>query len=188
MEILIHGSLQHDRIVRMIDWVETPIGQFYLCLEYCETGSLYSYVDQLKQKKRYIDSQQICHIFGQLVEGCQYLHERYIIHRDLKPQNILLTKNLDVKITDFGLAIITPGQRATWASVCGSPGYVPPEVLLEPRYTTAADVWALGCVLFWMYAGFVAFPERNIKSRNYRRDEGYFNEPRKLRRRNPNGM
>ncbi|XP_078686735.1 serine/threonine-protein kinase PLK2-like [Branchiostoma floridae x Branchiostoma belcheri] len=169
MEIQIHSFLRHDRIVRMLDWVKTSHGQFYICLEYCEMGSLYSYVEQLKQEKRYMDSRKIRDVFGQLVEGCQYLHEQCIIHRDLKPQNILLTESLDVKITDFGLAIVSPGRRAVWESVWGSPGYVPPEVLVEPRYTPAADVWALGCVLFWMYAGFVAFPERNLKSRNYHR-------------------
>ncbi|XP_035685242.1 serine/threonine protein kinase OSK1-like [Branchiostoma floridae] len=135
MEILIHGSLQHDRIVRMLDWVETPAGQFYICLEYCEKGALSSYAAQLKEEKRYMDSQQIRRIFRQLVEGCEYLHERCIIHRDLKPQNILLTKSLDVKITDFGLAIIKPGQGAVWASVWGSPGYVSPEVCQFAYFT-----------------------------------------------------
>ncbi|XP_078606170.1 serine/threonine-protein kinase PLK2-like [Branchiostoma floridae x Branchiostoma japonicum] len=147
MEILIHGSLQHDRIVRMLDWVETQIGQFYICLEYCEVGSLYSYAEQLTQEKRHMDSQQIRFIFRQLVEGCEYLHERCIIHRDLKPQNILLTSSLDVKITDFGLAIIKPGQGAVWASVWGVLDTFRPRCCWSPgtRQQQTSGPWAAYC-------------------------------------------
>ena len=83
----------------------------------------------------------------QILRGIRYLHSKTpkIIHRDLKPENILINSNNEVKIADFGWSNVEKGYRNT---LCGTPQYIAPEVLMETGHNHKADVWSCGVLLY----------------------------------------
>lgn len=93
--------------------------------------------------------------FYQMVEGIGYCHSKGVVHRDLKCENVLLDKNNNVKITDFGFAranLTKPdGTRVLSRTYCGSYSYAAPEVLTGTPYDPfKSDIWSLGVILFIM--------------------------------------
>jgi polo-like kinase 4 len=88
----------------------------------------------------------------QLVAGVHYLHNNNIIHRDLKLSNLLLTAENTLKIADFGLAT-NVHSNTTPTTICGTPNFIAPEVLLGKPYSFAADLWSLGCIVYCMLMG-----------------------------------
>merc|ERR1711920_1042971 len=84
--------------------------------------------------------------------GFAHIHSKNIIHRDLKPENILMCQNGYSKLTDFGFAkIIEPGTRTY--TLCGTPEYIAPEVLLNKGHGKGVDWWTLGILIYEMLAG-----------------------------------
>lgn len=98
-EIAILRTLSHPNIVRLHEMVETDrhIG---IILEYASGGELFDYI----LKHRYLKDPPACRLFAQLVSGVGYLHKKGIVHRDLKLENLLLDRNRNIIITDFGFA------------------------------------------------------------------------------------
>lgn len=102
--------------------------------------------------------------FSQLVSAVSYMHSRFVAHRDIKPENILLSESGDLKIADFGLAVLFGfnGERKLCQTVCGSPPYMAPEVVPRDGFTgtktapyegNKADIWSCGIVLFVLLVG-----------------------------------
>jgi protein-serine/threonine kinase len=98
-EVTILRELQHPNIVQLIDMVETDryIG---IILEYASGGELFDHI----LNNRYLKDQSARRLFAQLVSGVGYLHKKGIVHRDLKLENLLLDRNRNIIITDFGFA------------------------------------------------------------------------------------
>ncbi|ODO07490.1 AGC/PDK1 protein kinase [Cryptococcus wingfieldii CBS 7118] len=105
---------------------------------------------------------------AQMVDSCEFMHQVGVIHRDLKPENILIDDDLRTKISDFGSAkiFIDPPQaskdidkeeQGSKRSFVGSADYVSPEVLRDDPADTAADIWAIGVILYQMIAGKTPF-------------------------------
>ncbi|KAA6395211.1 MAG: putative 3-phosphoinositide-dependent protein kinase 1 [Streblomastix strix] len=104
---------------------------------------------------------------AELFSAVSYMHSNNIIHRDLKPENIIIGKDGHLKITDFGSAFqtvkndgnisqenkIIDGDESQVSNFAGSPLYVSPEVLQDEMATEKSDLWALGCILYFMFAG-----------------------------------
>jgi len=96
--------------------------------------------------------------------GTKHLHDKNIMHRDLKPENILLKTmedDIDCKVGDFGLSRLFPegGTREEkTGTLCGTPGYVAPEVLRRVPYSYGVDVWSLGVITYITVCGFPPFP------------------------------
>uniref|UniRef100_A0A7S1CPA7 non-specific serine/threonine protein kinase n=1 Tax=Bicosoecida sp. CB-2014 TaxID=1486930 RepID=A0A7S1CPA7_9STRA len=99
--------------------------------------------------------------FKQLINGLEHCHKEGVSHRDLKPENLLLSKDFQLQIADFGLSALTENEDGTPSLLrteCGTRGYMAPEVLAGTPYRgEAADIWSAGCVLFIMLAGFPPF-------------------------------
>ena len=123
--------------------VGRDLENMFLVMQYCEQD-LASLIDNMKVP--FTESQVKC-IMIQLLDGVEYLHDNYIIHRDLKVPNLLLTDKGCLKIADFGLGRssgvppkpLTPTVVSLW--------YRGPELLFgSPTYTTALDMWAVGCI------------------------------------------
>ena len=107
--------------------------------------------------KGHFDEETSRFVTRQLLEALQYLHENGIAHRDIKPENILLAEpdSYVVKLSDFGLSRMYD-EGSFMRTMCGTPAYVAPEVLLSMGsggYTNAADVWSVGVLLYIMLSG-----------------------------------
>ncbi len=142
-EISVLQSLHHQNVISLLD-VFTTNNNYYLVFEYCENGDLKNYIYNENPTMNEI---QILHIMKQIKNGLEYLYKQNIIHRDLKPQNILVTTNLIIKISDFGFAKIYKEGSLT-QTVCGSPLYMAPEILTYKQYTELADLWSVGVILY----------------------------------------
>lgn len=122
----------------------------YLALELVQGGEFFTH---LRKAGRFDNdtarfyAAQICDIFD-------YLHARHIIYRDLKPENMLLDKDGYVKLTDFGFAKIIEFRTDT---LCGTPEYIAPEVLLNKGHGKPVDWWTLGILIYEMIVGYPPF-------------------------------
>ena len=103
-----------------------------------------------------LEEMEAIRIFRQIMSAVAYCHEFLVCHRDIKPENILLDRNGNVKLADFGMA--SREHMGGLSTSCGSPHYAPPEIALGRPYIGAqADVWSCGVVLFVMLAGSLPF-------------------------------
>lgn len=96
-ELHVGMNLQHPKIVLFYDFSET-VNNYYFFMEYCSKGTL----EQLMREKIEFTEAEAVHIFKQLASGCKYLFDKNVFHRDLKPANVLLNKDNEVKLADFG--------------------------------------------------------------------------------------
>lgn len=94
------------------------------------------------------------HVVKSILSGIQYLHTNNIVHRDLKPENIMMVDNgsTDIKITDFGLSRIVD-EKGEMSTLCGTPQYMAPEILLRMKYSSKADIWSIGVIAYVILSG-----------------------------------
>jgi WD40 repeat protein/tRNA A-37 threonylcarbamoyl transferase component Bud32/TPR repeat protein len=148
------ASLNHPNIARLIDAGFAEDGQPYLALEYVSGVPLTTYCDEQRLPIR-----QRLELFRQVLNAVQYAHANLVIHRDLKPSNIMVTAQGQVYLLDFGIAkLLTEGEaRETELTRLGgralTPDYAAPEQMSGAPITTAADVYALGVMLYELITG-----------------------------------
>lgn len=155
-EIRVQQQLHHPNVLAVCDLFKDTIN-YYVILEFCPNGDLFSLIVQ--NKKFPID--MVSFYFKQILNGVAYIHKMNVAHRDLKPENILLDASGNAKISDFGLSKFCGGSELTSTS-CGSPCYASPEVLSGTPYNPKlADLWSLGIILFTMLTGHLPWTKKN---------------------------
>jgi putative intracellular protease/amidase len=160
-EAMTAAKLNHPNIVVAHD-AEQVGDLFFLVMEYVEGISL----DRLVRKQGPLPVEQACYFARQAALGLQHAHEKGMVHRDIKPQNLMVTRKGLVKVLDFGLARLAQeaqeGRRhiTTVGTVVGTPDYIAPEQVSDSRTVDIrADVYSLGCTLYFLLAGQPPFPE-----------------------------
>jgi len=145
------ADVNHPYVVRLFCSYQDATS-LYLLMEYVNGGELFYH---LRKRGRFpLEWTQF--YASEIVDAFGYLHSLDIIYRDLKPENLLLDSNGHIKITDFGFAKkVKPGDR-TW-TLCGTPEYLAPEVILRYGHGKAVDWWSLGILIFEMLAGYPPF-------------------------------
>lgn len=147
-EIEVMRNLEHINIVKLYDVIYDETDTYaYLILEYCSGGDLSKFLDGKPMKEKWVRV-----YIKQLAAGMRYMISKKIIHRDIKPQNILLTKDNILKLTDFGFARYFDVNTIV-ETLCGSPLYMAPEIMKYKRYSIKVDLWSIGIILFEMLYG-----------------------------------
>lgn len=147
------ADLDHPHIVRITDIGEED-GQQYLAMEYVAGLDLKRYI-----KEHYpLSNEEAVRIMGQILLAMRLAHTRGIVHRDLKPQNILLTPDGTVKVTDFGIAVAFAETSLTQTnSMLGSVHYLSPEQARGSKATVQSDIYAMGIIFYEMLTGHIPY-------------------------------
>ena len=148
-EAEILSSLSNKYIVKYYESFNMS-QNIYIIMEYCEKGDLCTYMaERQKNKKKnyYFNEDFIWKLFIQISIGLYYIHSKKILHRDIKTLNIFLTKDLNGKIGDLGVAKVL-NDSSNAITFIGTPYYVSPEMCQNKPYNEKSDIWALGCILY----------------------------------------
>ncbi|XP_003738362.1 serine/threonine-protein kinase PLK4-like [Galendromus occidentalis] len=158
-EVSIHCRLRHPSIVELLTFFEDD-ANVYLIVEFCHGGEVQKYLET----RETLSETEARHFLVQVAHGMQYLQSHNILHRDLSLSNLLLTQDLQVKISDFGLAtqLRYPSEKHT--TMCGTPNYIPPEIAARSGHGLEVDLWSLGCMLYTFLTGSPPFHDPKIRS------------------------
>ncbi|KAG6081374.1 hypothetical protein E4U15_002915 [Claviceps sp. LM218 group G6] len=154
-EIHHHRQFVHPHIARLYEVIITE-SLVWLVLEYCSGDELYNHL----LERGPLPVPKVQKIFAQLVGAVSYVHLQSCVHRDLKLENILLDKNENVKLVDFGFTREYEGRMNYLQTFCGTICYAAPEMLKGEKYAgEKVDVWSLGVILYALLCGELPFDD-----------------------------
>lgn len=156
-EVRAAGRCMHPNIVAVFDYGEDQ-GTPYIVMEYVEGKELY---DHLMDGTRFSPNSAL-QIIKQVILALDCAHRGGVIHRDIKPSNIILLKNGQVKVTDFGIAHISSLVKSE-DMVLGTPGYMAPEQLTTTKVDHTVDIYATAIVLFELLVGKKPFTANSME-------------------------
>ncbi|XP_012590289.1 PREDICTED: serine/threonine-protein kinase PLK4, partial [Condylura cristata] len=159
-EVKIHCQLKHPSILELYNYFEDS-NYVYLVLEMCHNGEMNRY---LKSRMKPFSEDEARHFLRQITTGMLYLHAHGILHRDLTLSNLLLTRSMNVKIADFGLATQLAVPQEKHYTLCGTPNYISPEIATRSAHGLASDVWSLGCMLYALLVGRPPFDTDTVRN------------------------
>ncbi|KAJ3065189.1 hypothetical protein HDU98_011420 [Podochytrium sp. JEL0797] len=155
IEILKKVSKGHHHIVTLHDYFETP-NNLYLVMDLCTGGELF---DRIVERGSFFE-EDAAEIIRTVLEAVAYLHSQNIVHRDIKPENLLFKAkdSNDLVIADFGLSKISDGEALNnLRTLCGTPGYMAPEVILKTGHGKSVDMWSIGVMTYFLLCGYTPF-------------------------------
>jgi serine/threonine protein kinase len=154
-EASLAGKLQHPHICQIYDAVADE-SLHYIVMEYVNGGTL----ERFCTPEQRLPLDKTVEIVFKCTRALEFAHKMGITHRDIKPANILYTGDTDVKITDFGAALIASGE-STQISAIGSPAYMSPQQVKEHPLDHRTDIYSMGVVMYHLLAGRLPFQASN---------------------------
>jgi len=151
--------------------------KLYIVTEFMQGGDMFFHMHDSNEPFK-ID--RVRFYVMELVLALDFLHKNNMVYRDLKPENILLDTKGHIKLTDFGLSKILETEDDKAFTICGTPQYLAPEVILKKGYDKAVDWWSLGCVMYEMLTGKLPFPIRKGTKLNRRIYQHEVDFPKKI--------
>ncbi|KIM74076.1 hypothetical protein PILCRDRAFT_80421 [Piloderma croceum F 1598] len=154
--VLKRVSSGHKHIVTLHDYFETS-HNLYLCFDLCTGGELF---DSICAKGHYYEADAAA-LIRTIFEAVKYIHDCGIVHRDLKPENLLFRSkapDADIMIADFGLSrVMDTNKLSLLTEICGTPGYMAPEIFKKVGHGKPVDVWAMGVITYFLLCGYTPF-------------------------------
>ncbi|OBZ76298.1 Calcium/calmodulin-dependent protein kinase type I [Grifola frondosa] len=154
--VLKRVSKGHPNIVTLHDYFETA-HNLYLCFDLCTGGELF---DRICAKGNYYEADAAA-LIRTIMGAVKYIHDCGIVHRDLKPENLLFrtkAEDADIMIADFGLSRVMDDEKfKTLTEICGTPGYMAPEIFKKTGHGKPVDVWAMGVITYFLLCGYTPF-------------------------------
>jgi serine/threonine protein kinase len=164
-EMRLLGRLEHEHLVRAFD-AGHDLKVYYLVTEFVPGLNLW----QLVRRHGPLDEAEAASVFSQVASGLDYAHQQGVVHRDVKPGNILVTRTGHAKLLDMGLAgSMLEEEAVRLGRVVGTMDYIAPEQIRSPDDVgPAADIYALGCTLYFALAGRVPFRDGSRREKQRR--------------------
>lgn len=164
-EAQVTASLDHPNIVRAFD-IDSENDNYYIVMEFIEGKDL----QQMVTPDKPLDPETAAFFIAQAAEGLAHAHDMELIHRDVKPANLIVAPGNIVKVLDLGLALPTQDEYSLTVAhnenVLGTADYLAPEQALNSHSVDErADIYGLGCVLYFCLAGHPPFPEGSLAQR-----------------------
>ena len=161
-EVEIMYKLNHPNIVKLYGHFEDEKYCYFL-MQYIPNKDLFELIPKYGAKP---NIKLIASIMKDLLSAVYYLHNMKptIIHRDIKPENILLDNNYKAYLTDFGWSNYMPNSFVKRTTVCGTPLYLPPEMIAKFGHDETADIWCIGILLFELVTGTTPFEGNDFET------------------------
>lgn len=166
-EIKILWDLEHKDVVKIYSsYFDNETENYYIIMELVDGLNIEQYIE----KNGPIPEEQAVKLMIEILDVLQYVHSKGYIHRDIKPSNIMIREDLSISILDFGVARDTNlrDPMTQWGSIIGTDGYMSPEQAEGFNIDWRSDIYALGCVFFYMLTGHHAY---NTLSSDYETQE-----------------
>jgi serine/threonine protein kinase len=160
-EASLAGKLQHPHIVQIYDAV-SDASMSYIVMEYVSGGTL----ERFCEMDGLLPIDKVVEIIFKCSRALDFAHKLGVTHRDIKPANILLSGETDIKISDFGAALMASGDQ-TQVSGIGSPAYMSPQQIKEHPLNQQTDIYSLGVVMYQLLTGTLPFQASNNFSMMY---------------------
>ncbi|MFH1490512.1 MAG: serine/threonine-protein kinase, partial [Pseudomonadota bacterium] len=174
-EAEIAGKLSHPSIVAIYD-VGEDYDLTYLAMEFLDGEDLHKFCT----KGSLLPLRRVLYIVGETATALEHAHSQEVIHRDIKPANIMLLKNGQVKVTDFGIAKAVSSSQTKSGVVLGTPNYMSPEQINGQELDGRSDIFSLGVVFYELLTGKLPFHGKNLTNLFYQITQAKHPSPREI--------
>lgn len=161
-EAEIGTRVKHPYVQHLLNMDEKRSDE-YLVMEYIKGRNLRAVIED--DAPNPLPVSEAIRITLQITDALKYCHDQGVYHRDIKPENIMVQENGDIKIIDFGVALLEGARRVTWrglSGTVGTPDYMSPEQLKGERGAAGSDIYAVGIILYEMLCGKTPFDGENV--------------------------